>query len=324
MLRICSFLLLLLFPLEYTSFPLTSLNFFDVELDNNSKTGYRLRNEAETGRAITLFCRNRCLKIRSQISNIVRSHNENNVNSSDDRLYFQFFPYKKPIDLIEVDEVMKKKQIGLFYHVGGKTFIYEGDYSNKISVLKWFKFFENPKVYRPEDHVELEALLNMADSCNEPDKKLIILVQDEQRCPDFHSVTNLARGLKNNPNIIVAEMKRPLTSEMEAVLKWRMPSLSDACKMTIYLNSQTYYETDSNAHPSQIHSSVVEWKADCNQTIENNRIRSKLTEIQLEYLSEERSVQKIQDNQVYVVVGAIGGIAVIALAISIFWGLQSA
>lgn len=46
--------------------------------------------------------------------------------------------------------------------------------------------------------------------------------------------------------------------------------------------------------------------------------------MQLEYLSEERIVQRIQDNQVYVVVGTIGGIAVIALAISIFWGLQSA
>jgi hypothetical protein len=55
-----------------------------------------------------------------------------------------------------------------------------------------------------------------------------------------------------------------------------------------------------------------------------NRIRSELTDLQLEYVTEEMNIWKIQENQVYIAVGAIGGLAIIALAVSIFWGLQSA
>ncbi|CAD5215124.1 unnamed protein product [Bursaphelenchus okinawaensis] len=304
------------------AFPLKALELFEVD-DNDSRTAFRLKNEADSGRVVTLFCRNRCLKLRTQSAKIVRQHNEQYVNSSDDRLYFQFFVYKKPIGLETVDMTMRKKQFGLFYLVGGKTFVYKEDIGNEKTVSKWIKFFENPDVERPSDYVELDALLNGADRCDEPEKKFIVMVQDEKKCMDVH-IVNLARGLKSNANITVVELKRPLSQEMEAVLKWRMPFLSDSCKMIVYLNSQTYYEMDSTVQPSLLHTSILEWKADCNQTSELNRIRSKLTEIQLEYLSEERSVQKIQENQVYVVVGAIGGIAVIALAISIFWGLQSA
>lgn len=55
-----------------------------------------------------------------------------------------------------------------------------------------------------------------------------------------------------------------------------------------------------------------------------NNIRPELTNLQLEYVAEELYIRKIQDNQTYIAVGSIGGLAVIALAISIFWGLQSA
>lgn len=53
-----------------------------------------------------------------------------------------------------------------------------------------------------------------------------------------------------------------------------------------------------------------------------HKIQPKLTEIQLDYLSEELSIREMESNPTYIVVGAIGGIAVIALAISIFWGLN--
>lgn len=69
---------------------------------------------------------------------------------------------------------------------------------------------------------------------------------------------------------------------------------------------------------------LKEWEGgECNATIVNN-IRPELTSLQLEYVAEEMYIWKIQDNRTYIVVGAIGGLAIIALAVSIFWGLQSA
>lgn len=51
-------------------------------------------------------------------------------------------------------------------------------------------------------------------------------------------------------------------------------------------------------------------------------VNTTLNEIQLQYLSEELLIKNIETNRVFILVGTIGGIAVVALAISIFWGLN--
>lgn len=55
-----------------------------------------------------------------------------------------------------------------------------------------------------------------------------------------------------------------------------------------------------------------------------NKIRPALTDLQLGYVTEELRIWKIQENQNYIAVGSIGGFAIVGLAVSIFWGLQSA
>ncbi|VDM75566.1 unnamed protein product [Strongylus vulgaris] len=51
-------------------------------------------------------------------------------------------------------------------------------------------------------------------------------------------------------------------------------------------------------------------------------IDTPLTELQLIYFAGEHDLVKLEHKQSYVLVGLTGGIAVIALAISIFWGLN--
>lgn len=104
---------------------------------------------------------------------------------------------------------------------------------------------ENIETRSPSDHVELDALLNEAETCGEG-PKFVVFVHDPKKCPD-DGLENVARKVKNNPNIQAIELRRPLTTEMEAVLTWRMPSLSDACSMIIYIHHQTYYEVENNA-----------------------------------------------------------------------------
>ncbi|EYC29937.1 hypothetical protein Y032_0005g2346 [Ancylostoma ceylanicum] len=53
-----------------------------------------------------------------------------------------------------------------------------------------------------------------------------------------------------------------------------------------------------------------------------NSVGTPLTELQLIYLSGEHDLVKLEHKQSYVLVGLTGGIAVIALAMSIFWGLN--
>lgn len=42
----------------------------------------------------------------------------------------------------------------------------------------------------------------------------------------------------------------------------------------------------------------------------------------MEYLSAELLIKNIEFNHIYIIVGIVGGNAVVALAISIFWGLS--
>jgi len=47
-----------------------------------------------------------------------------------------------------------------------------------------------------------------------------------------------------------------------------------------------------------------------------------LNSIELEFLREEKHLKAIEQNRQYLTVGAIGGVSILALAMSIFWGLN--
>lgn len=51
-------------------------------------------------------------------------------------------------------------------------------------------------------------------------------------------------------------------------------------------------------------------------------IREGLTAIERDYLREDKLLSLLISDQSYILVGATGGIAVVVLAISIFWGLS--
>lgn len=84
-----------------------------------------------------------------------------------------------------------------------------------------------------------------------------------------------------------------------------------------------------------MHQAVLEWSNrecvlprndnclySCTSSSRNFDIKGPLTDVQLEYLREETDIKKLERNPTFIVVGAIGGVAVVALAISIFWGLN--
>ncbi|MFH4979246.1 hypothetical protein AB6A40_005955 [Gnathostoma spinigerum] len=74
----------------------------------------------------------------------------------------------------------------------------------------------------------------------------------------------------------------------------------------------------------QLLSTIETWdNEDCTNTSgEWYRIGEELTEIEFMYQKEVARSESLEWKSTHIVVGATGGIAVVALAISIFWGLN--
>lgn len=53
---------------------------------------------------------------------------------------------------------------------------------------------------------------------------------------------NMARLFNNLQNVIFLELYRPLAEEVDFELQWRLPGLTNACKMIILLHGENYME----------------------------------------------------------------------------------
>ncbi|KAI6214666.1 hypothetical protein M3Y94_00295400 [Aphelenchoides besseyi] len=258
------------------------------------------------------------------ISKWIRQFNDNRKIPPEQRMDFHFHSYKKVIGVNNVDEQLNLTSIAVFYFVADQGFPYENELDNQEAFTGWLSHYEQPLIQRPADHLELNEVLNKVwNNCGEKSPRYLVIVQDMKVCTDW-LLDNIARSFMNDNTVNVVELRRPLTPETEALLNWRLPGLSDSCRMLILLYRNAFYEVEKNILPSKLYVSLKEWEGGSCDTSNDYTIRSELTELQLEYVTEERHIRKIQNNQTYVVVGGIGGLAVIALAISIFWGLQSA
>jgi len=60
----------------------------------------------------------------------------------------------------------------------------------------------------------------------------------------------------------------------------------------------------------------------CSSAMDGAKVEPPPDAIQLEFLREEHSIKGLEHNELFMLVGIIGGMAVVALATSIFWGLN--
>ncbi|CAJ0609040.1 unnamed protein product [Cylicocyclus nassatus] len=127
-------------------------------------------------------------------------------------------------------------------------------------------------------------------------------------------------------------LSTPLPAAMSVVLYKRLPLLDEAtCRQMFLLHQSSYSILFQDYKPHAVWElidlllpnvpNVTEECPPLHDTMWNS-INNPLTELQLMYLSGEHDLVKLENKQSYVLVGLTGGIAVIALAISIFWGLN--
>ncbi|KIH58032.1 hypothetical protein ANCDUO_11768 [Ancylostoma duodenale] len=124
-------------------------------------------------------------------------------------------------------------------------------------------------------------------------------------------------------------LSAPLPAAMSVVLYKRLPLLDEAtCSQMFLLHQSSYSILFQKYSPSAVWELIdlllpnaTEECPPLQDTMWNS-VGTPLTELQLIYLSGEHDLVKLEHKQSYVLVGLTGGIAVIALAMSIFWGLN--
>ena len=199
---------------------------------------------------------------------------------------------------------------------------------------------EKQPIEKPSNWQDLNDIINAASECDST-QKYVLRIHSLNECYD-ELWGNLARSFHSYKNITFVELRHPLTPEETVIVQQRLPQLRRQCQILAMLHNGAYQEIVDSMFLKEVSSckNMMNYKIfydifilQLNKKISNwsnenctlpqpYAIQTQLTEIQLDYLSEELHIYGLETNPTYIIVGAIGGIAVIALAISIFWGLN--
>uniref|UniRef100_A0A183BKL6 Protein-serine/threonine phosphatase n=1 Tax=Globodera pallida TaxID=36090 RepID=A0A183BKL6_GLOPA len=316
-----------------------------------NRTLAKLNTDGEHRRFVLLVCRGKCLKERAQIPNWLREFNTannasilkrigdyNNASEVEGIAYdgshfegigFHYHLHRRPIPVMGIEQALKEhsfRQSVLFYVVGGMAFpaTPEEVYRQKISEL-----------------VEMNEWLNSECHGNGLNRRrleqemVLLVVHDQFVCPES-LLPNFARSLfassrHSRTNITVLEAVRPLGDSEELSLYARLPGLSCSCRVDILLRANLFTELPQGVLGSNIHQIIENWiklplaNERCpegNSSLNLAPVLGPLGAANLEFLREERILRAIERKREYLTVGIIGGVAVMALAMSIFWGLN--
>nr|CAD2207092.1 unnamed protein product [Meloidogyne enterolobii] len=313
-----------------------------------STTLKKLRTEH--GRLLLVVCKAKCLKERADIAAWLSEYNKkssiNNQNfhkkinetyeeatknaskSTYQPLGIYVHYYQKSFPNAEIERKIKKssKQIIVFYVADGKEFqIPDKNLTRKEIFLQWLEAYEHPtNIILLKEAIELDEWLN--NECNEVTRRS----QDQTEiCPE-PLLKNFARSFLERPNYMALELRRPLSAENEFILKWRLKGISEMCRIVVLIRRNGFTELSPDITVTEFYqtiSNISQTGINQNCTIMNQpqkmqEIMPQLNPIELEFFKEERHLKSIEQNRQYLAVGTIGGVAVMALAMSIFWGLN--
>uniref|UniRef100_A0A1I7XX20 NPC1_N domain-containing protein n=1 Tax=Steinernema glaseri TaxID=37863 RepID=A0A1I7XX20_9BILA len=269
-------------------------------------------------RLVLLICRNQCVRQRSLVPRWLREFSNENNSTREDPIFFHYHLLKRarlPIYLLDA------KNPSVYYFVGGTYFAFQGDLSNKDHFMNWLQTREDTKSTNIQSWSGLENVLLENTGCN--DDNQLLMVNSPEHCP-YDYWTNLARSLNDQSNLSLYEIQRPFNVEIEIVLQQRFPRLSDDCLQMILVSDNAYTELPILDNVAEMRASILsQMNRGCMPPRDPWRtVDIPLNEIQLEYYSRDNLLRTNEMKPHFIVVGAIAGVSVVALAISIFWGLN--
>lgn len=242
------------------------------------------------------------------------------------------------------------RMVDLVYIVVGHAIPYNGggNVIHKLEFQSWLSSLHAP-VTSIGTHWELNAWLESRMAGASCQGAILLFIHDREQCPLTSTLAianTVVNGMRTGDGSrrMVAEIHRPFSAELDVVLNWRFPLLNGPCKMIVLVVGDQFVELDAEAEPSEVGHVYISLfqvnqlmfvqivhliaSPNCSLVLKNmvdeggGLIQPAPDEIQLEFLSEEHSIKGLEHNQLYMLVGIIGGMAVVALAISIFWGLN--
>uniref|UniRef100_A0A914XEC4 Uncharacterized protein n=1 Tax=Plectus sambesii TaxID=2011161 RepID=A0A914XEC4_9BILA len=299
-----------------------------------------IQEKASQGQLLLLICKAQCYQQQGQTIAILHDYmSEMNITDPDHIINYYYYFAPDSASQFSIQTLPWPTKFPAFmYIVADRAFQYVGDTMDHDAFKAWLvERHQSTSMELSADGAALNDILDNAALCD--GRKWLLLLQDQLVCP-MHHWDNIARSLADVANLSIAHI--PLhtimrlqnqwmpEAEAKVIIEQRLPTvdLTGPCAHVLLLQNNAYIRyngyvtTDSPGHVRRFAiQSHNDW---CNGDGWPWRpIYESLSDIELEYFTEEGSIDRLKRKTSYVVIGATGGIAVILLAISIFWGLNS-
>lgn len=188
-------------------------------------------------------------------------------------------------------------------------FCYEGDIDNKIEFWNFIRRHHQ----LPLEFPSAAKFENLLDT---PTTTLVIFYS--RRC-ETNQYMEMMKKLGSLANITVYKQRSPLILDIKIELEKRVDEQPDDCQLLL-INNGTFKWLPLNTDFTTV--TELLQQTNPNDNVQWRKIKEKLTDVEKTfYIGQAMSEGHIW-KPACILVGTTGGVAVIALAISIFWGLN--
>lgn len=275
------------------------------------------------GRLVMLFCSRQCYPARSQIPRWIREFSDQyNMTEHGEHFSYQFYDNRRNSVIFDDRSIHNGTKPYVVYAVDGRLFRYNGNVDDKEVFLSFLGSHELAGAETVNTWKELESIINTAQLCR--GEKQIIQIVDNNRCPMRHYEL-VVRAFGGVVNYSFYDIMMPLTMDMYIELYTRLPELPFVCQLILLLQNNGYIWISADADVHELILAVERLQnTKCTSKLFGDwyPIREELTSVERDYLRAYKQSSTLESEPSYILVGATGGIAVVALAISIFWGLN--
>ncbi|CAB3400537.1 unnamed protein product [Caenorhabditis bovis] len=307
---------------DRNSFSSAIAHFLSGDEQPKSVTASVIKQRIETGRVVLLICSKVCAKHRSEIPQWIKEFNQRYNYEIPEHISYYYHTYRQPVSFINESEIVEFPN--LIYFIERKTYVFNGQVSSKRDVNEWLQNMDNVRIMTINTYDSLNNILSGTSNCS---NKYLLLGSNKENCPQ-ESWPIVAR-IAFNYGIQPIRLEMPLEPLSHVLLFKRLPTvIQTSCHITVLLYENNYSDLNDEILPIV----VADWikyllpedEGKCPALLDPYwfPIGDELTELEQIYFTAELEITERNKRPAFVLVGLAGGLAVIVLAYSIFWGLN--
>ncbi|CAL2049167.1 unnamed protein product [Caenorhabditis brenneri] len=286
-----------------------------------SKTESVIEERMEFGRMILLVCNKTCAKHRSDIPLWLKEFNQKKEYQEPETISYYYHTYRQSVSFINPNETTSFPN--LIYFIGLKRVVFNGDVNSRDEVISWISTVDQLNVIVPKVYNELNDILSATSNCSNK----FLLLTDSRKCPQ--PAWSIVARIAQEHGVQPVKIGHPLDGLTHVLLHKRMPFLTEtSCHLSVLLYENSYSDFGDDINPLVVSDWITTLlpmeDGSCPALFETywHPIENELTELQQIFFSAELEISERNKRPTFILVGLTGGIAVIILAFSIFWGLN--